>query len=74
MRSLSKPLNKIRYKYFGIQLGRTEDKVNIYLAVNRHVIKYTTLPEYIRRFETKIDAKKCLTMECEKIVDLRLHR
>ena len=73
MRRNYKP-QKVRIKYFGILLGKSAEKVNIFLAVKGHVLTYTTLPEYIRRFETRQDAQEYLKLDCEKVVDLRNYK
>ena len=71
MRALSKPMRP-RIKNFAILL-KTNDGTKAFLAIAKHHLPYTVLPEYIRRFETKGDAEKELWNDGERVVDLRRH-
>jgi hypothetical protein len=73
MRNIDQP-RKVWIKNFGIRLVTLNPKTRVYLAIPKHHLPYTTLPEYIRRFETRHDAEKELWNKNEKVIDLRYYQ
>lgn len=63
----------IKYKPFAIKWNGIQTKTPMYVAVENHIVPYTQLMEYTRRFLTRDEAAKELRNEDEVIVELKLN-
>ena len=61
----------LKAKHFAIKRSELLVESKTFVAVDKHVVAYTQLPQYIKRYLTRDEAALDLRNEREVIVDLR---